>query len=141
MIRIAKLTDYAILILSILGKNLHICHNAHQIAELSGVSYPTTSKLLKQLLKARIVNSSRGSTGGYKLAHAPKSISIAQIIQALEGPLAITECNISKDRCAISNLCSMQLPWMQINKIIHTALENYKLSDLIIPIAGVSDAV
>jgi FeS assembly SUF system regulator len=139
MIRIAKLTDYAMLILTILGKDLDISYNASQIAELSGINHPTVAKLLKQLLNAGILTSSRGSTGGYKLAYTPESLSIAKIIQTLEGPLAITECNISKDLCAIATQCTIQPPWIRINKVIHAALENYKLIDLIIPNSGVDN--
>lgn len=133
MLRISKLTDYAMVILAYMGQEPERVRQASEIAEQTAIAKPTVSKLLKQLTKNNILTSMRGATGGYKLADAPERISIAQIITALEGPVAITECNLGQDHCAISNKCQITSPWLKINAVIYHALASYSLNDLLQP--------
>ena len=133
MLRISKLTDYAIVIL------VHICQQpdkffqASTIARHTTIAKPTVSKLLKQLTKQQILSSQRGVTGGYKIAVNPDKISIAKIITALEGPLAITECSLSNTHCSIAAKCTISPIWLQINTVIYNTLQQHSLSDLMHP--------
>src|SRR5512139_1183496 len=91
MIRMSKLTDYAILILAHLARASGTL-TAHELAGRSRVPLPTVSKLAKELSKAGLVISHRGRNGGYGLARPAEQISVAEIVEALEGPIALTEC-------------------------------------------------
>jgi FeS assembly SUF system regulator len=131
MIRISKLTDYAIIILSFLGKEPLILWQTSIIAEKNNLTKPTVAKLLKRLVKVKFVISYRGKDGGYKLAVEPHNLSLANIITALEGRVAITKCNSKVNSCLISKNCPLITPLTKINKLIYETLDTYKLSDLI----------
>ncbi len=104
---------------------------AREIAEQVSISQPTVSKLLKRLAKHQLLTSQRGSNGGYHLACNPAKITIADLIDALEGPIAITECNLGHDHCSSAPLCTVKSPWQRINQVITNALQSVKLADLI----------
>ena len=92
MLRLSKLTDYAIVLLSYLTRSSRP-KNARELAELSGLPHPTVSKVLKMLARAELLISVRGQRGGYQLAAEPNTISVTRMISAIEGPLALTECS------------------------------------------------
>ena len=131
MLRIARLTDYAIVLMVHIGKNGESTLNAAEISKSTNISGPTVSKLLKKLAKSNLLDSSRGVTGGYKLSASPNQISVADIIAAIEGPLGLTVCSLKEDLCEISDQCDMKAPWIKINEVVVDTLKNYKLSDLI----------
>lgn len=135
MLRLSKLTDYATVILSYMARDKSHIHAAIEIADATGIMQPTVSKILKLLVKAQLLTSSRGAKGGYGLAKEPENISVAAVISALEGPIAITECSISDDNCQQSSACEIRGNWHLINQTIHNALESITLADLIIPIS------
>ena len=130
MIRISKMTDYALVILAFLTKESTQFVQAGDIALNTQVNKPTTAKVLKLLAKHGLLESFRGATGGYKLTRPPEDISVAEIIQILEGPIAIMECSLGKENCAISRNCEIHAPWNKINTAIYQALDNIKLCDL-----------
>ena len=134
MLRLSKLTDYATVILSYMARDKTHIHAAIEISDGTGIMQPTVSKILKILVKAKLLNSLRGAKGGYGLARDPKNISVAAVISALEGPIAITECSISDDNCQQSSSCEIRENWHLINQTIHDALESITLEDLIMPI-------
>lgn len=136
MLRLSKLTDYATVILSFMAKDNSRVFAAIEIAAATGIALPTVSKILKFLVNAKVVMSTRGSKGGYTLARVPEKISVASIISALEGPIALTECSISKQACEQASGCGIRANWHLINQTIHNALESVTLADLIRPIAG-----
>ncbi len=133
MLRLSKLTDYATVILSYMARDFINLHTAVEIAEATGVALPTVAKILKLLVNAQIVTSVRGAKGGYLLARAPEKISVATIIDALEGPIAITECSISADSCNQADDCKIRANWGLINQTIYNALEAITLADMIMP--------
>jgi Rrf2 family protein len=90
MIRIGKMTDYGIVLLSYFVHDEKKAHNARDLSLESSLPLPTVSKILKGLSRAELLVSQRGVKGGYRLAFKPESISVATIIQALEGPIAMT---------------------------------------------------
>jgi len=93
VLRISKLTDYGTVVLAQLAAGQSGIKSAADLATATGLGLPTVSKLLKSLAKAGLVISTRGSHGGYQLARAPGEISAANVIDALEGPVSITECS------------------------------------------------
>jgi FeS assembly SUF system regulator len=137
MFRISKLTDYGTLILVFLAtqdQDRCLC-SASEIAAGTHVAPPTTQKLLKVLAKTGLVDSVRGSDGGYRLARNPDSITTAQILDALEGPVAITECSTEDGVCELEPLCQVGGAWQKINGAIRLALTDITLADLGHPLA------
>lgn len=131
MIRISKLTDYALVILAFLSKEPQQFAQTGDIALNTHINKPTTAKVLKILARHGLLESCRGATGGYKLARRLEDISVAEIIQALEGPMAIMDCSLGKEHCAISKSCTIHAPWTKINQVIIKALDTVRLSDLL----------
>lgn len=130
MLRISKLTDYGTVVLAQLADAEERLQSASEIAAATGLGGPTVSKLLKQLARAGLVASERGANGGYRLAKAPADISAAAIIDALEGPLAITECSGQESTCELEEVCSVGSSWQQINLRIRRALADISLTEL-----------
>lgn len=134
MIRLNKLTDYAIVVMTTMAAPSGARYSAAQIAERTGVPVPTIAKLLKILTPAGLMVSARGATGGYALARAAEDITIADIITALDGPIAITSCvDGVEDSCSSESLCPMRGGWNKINKAINAALQSVTLADMMAP--------
>jgi FeS assembly SUF system regulator len=127
MIRMSKLTDYAILILAHLARNDGTL-TAQELAERSRVPLPTVSKLAKELSKAGLVVSHRGRNGGYGLARPAELISVAEIVEALEGPIALTECSTPGNVCGIEDTCLARQSWDPVSRAIQNALQGLPLS-------------
>lgn len=128
MIRMSKLTDYAIVLLAHLARTGHTL-TAQELAARSKVPLPTVSKLCKELSKAGIVVSHRGRRGGYGLARPAEQISVAQIVEALEGPIALTQCvQPGLQSCDIEATCLAKASWDPVSRAIHGALQNLPLS-------------
>jgi FeS assembly SUF system regulator len=131
MLRISKLTDYGTVLLAHLARNPDAVCSAAEIASHTGISLPTASKLLKSLARNGLVTSTRGANGGYMLARDPCAISAAEIIDALDGPVSITECSASDSNCDIAEACGVGNAWQRINVAIRDALDEVSLVDLI----------
>ena len=130
MLRMSKLTDYGTLVLAQLAAQQGGIASAGQVAGATHIGQPTVSKLLKSLAKAGLVVSERGVQGGYALARAPELISAAEIIDALEGPVAITECSSGNGACDLESYCRVGMAWQRINRNIRMALQHVSLADL-----------
>jgi FeS assembly SUF system regulator len=134
MLRLSKLTDYATVILSHIAKESSQTHSALCVAEATGIALPTVSKVLKILVNANVLVSTRGIKGGYALARPPENISVADVISALEGPIALTECSISHEGCEQASGCGISANWGLINQAIHNVLKSITLADMIKPV-------
>jgi FeS assembly SUF system regulator len=130
MLRMSKLTDYGTMVLAQLAANRSGLCTAGEVADATHLGQPTVSKLLKSLVHAGLVVSTRGVQGGYALARPPELISAAEIIDALEGPVAITECSSVNGGCDLESSCRVGLAWQRINRSIRTALQQVSLADL-----------
>lgn len=133
MLKLSKLTDYGTVILSFMAKDDENTRSAVEIANHTGIALPTVSKILKALVNASVLISTRGTKGGYALAIAPEHITVATIISALEGPIAVTECSISQQGCEQASGCNIRGHWNVINQAIYHALESVTLADMIKP--------
>lgn len=137
MLRITKLTDYAIVVLSTMidPQGQTAAAAARDVADRSKIPQPTVSKVLKLLARSGLVVSERGKHGGYRLARPPAEITVAQIIDAVEGPIAVTECSTHNERgCELEGRCPMEDNWIRINVAIQKALADITLSDMTRPL-------
>lgn len=141
MLRISKLTDYGTVILACLAAQTDRLWTAAEVAERTRVGLPTVSKLLKKLQRSGLVISTRGSHGGYQLACPPVEISAARILDALEGPFAITECSGQHSACGIESNCRVGQVWQRVNGAIRRALTEITLAQLAGVERGSSTAV
>ena len=131
MLRISKLTDYGTVVLAHLAGEPDVVCSAADVSAETGIHLPTVSKLLKALAKAGLVTSTRGANGGYRLARAPDEITAANVIDALEGPVSITECSGSDRHCDYEDICIVGGAWQRINVAIRRALDEVSLIDLL----------
>jgi FeS assembly SUF system regulator len=130
MLRISKLTDYGTVVLACLAARPDERHPATAVAELTRLGLPTVSKLLKSFHRAGLVTSTRGSQGGYQLARPANRISAAEIIDAIEGPVAITECSGDHSACDFETVCSTGTAWQRVNVAIRRSLDGISLAQL-----------
>ena len=131
MIRLSRLTDYGIVLMSHLaGIGDGEPHNAREIAAEAGLPQPVVGKLLKTLAREGLLKSHRGAKGGYTLARRPEEISTAEMITALEGPIGLTECTVHPGQCEQEASCHVREPWQHINSAVRRALSEVSLADL-----------
>lgn len=139
MLRINRETDYATGILGLMAEESDRRYSASWLAGRRCLPVPVVSKILKQLARAGILESHRGAKGGYSLARPAEDISIAAVIQAMEGPIALTDCIDGGDTaCQYSTNCSVSSNWSRINRLFEDALQSVSLRDMIGPAAGSS---
>ena len=129
--KINKLTDYSIVILAnLVAKDENAMHTAKELSEFSGIPLPTVTRILKILSNKGILDSQRGAQGGYELTKNSADISVAEVIEAMEGPIALTECASDDCGCALEPNCAVGKPWQKINKAVNDVLQNISLSDM-----------
>ncbi len=130
MLRISRLTDYATVLLAALAGEPGRVRTATALADETHIAAPTVSKLLKQLQRAGLVTSTRGLHGGYQLSRPPAQISAATILDALEGPMALTDCAAGHGNCEIEDSCRVSRVWQRLNLAIRRALYDVTLAQL-----------
>ncbi len=130
MLRISKLTDYGTIILAHLASRADQQLAAAEVAERTRIALPTVSKVLKTLQRAGLVTSTRGSHGGYQLAQPASEITAVKILDALEGPFAITECSGEHSSCGFESNCRVGHVWQRVNGAIRRALSDVTLAQL-----------
>jgi FeS assembly SUF system regulator len=136
MLRVSKLTDYATVVMTALAEAPDAVASAQALAERARLEVPTVSKLLKQLAHAGLIESFRGVNGGYRLARSAASISVAEIVIAMEGPIGMTECGAQPGRCDHESHCGVRGNWQRINQAIEQALRGVSLADMARPASG-----
>ena len=138
MIKLNKMTDYAVVCLGMLARNPGHSMSATELSKETGLNLSTVQKLLKLLvIKSELIIAQRGSQGGYILNKKSSDISVVQIIEALDGPISITACVDSSDNfCEVSNICFLGGKWNKVNEVIRTSLNDISLDDLLNP-AGI----
>jgi len=128
--RINKLTDYAVVLLADMARE-GATRSAHQIAADTGVPLPTVSKVMKVMARDGLVVSTRGAAGGYGLGRSAHDITVADIIQSIEGPIALTSCvDTAEDDCGIESLCPMHGHWNRVNRAVTEALSGVTLAEM-----------
>lgn len=134
MLRVTKLTDYAIVVASALARDPSASHPATEVAQLAAVPEPTVRKLLRLLVQGGVVSSTRGVKGGYRLSRKPQEIDLAQIVAAVEGPIAMTECCTDEVDCEQESDCTLRPNWQMINDAIQSALASIDLEQMAAPL-------
>jgi FeS assembly SUF system regulator len=130
MLRISRLTDYATVVLAALAGDPARLRTATCLAEHTHIAAPTVSKILKQLQRSGLVLSTRGTHGGYQLARPPAQISAAAILDALEGPVTLTDCAAGEGHCGIEHTCQVGRVWQRLNLAIRRSLQEVSLAQL-----------
>ena len=131
MLRVTKLTDYATVVLTVLAAQSDAVLSASELAERAGLETPTVSKLLKPLAQAGLVEGFRGANGGYRLARPAADISLIEVVEAMEGPLGMTECSVHAGTCTIEDHCGVRANWRRINDVVIDALRSVTLAQMI----------
>jgi FeS assembly SUF system regulator len=131
MLRVTKLTDYATVVLTALAARPDAVLSAAELAERAGLEMPTVAKLLKPLAQAGLVEAFRGTNGGYRLARAASQISLVEIVEAMEGPLGMTECSVHAGACGIEHSCGVRANWRRINDVVADALRSVTLAQML----------
>ena len=134
MIRIRWETDHGLLLLGYLVQRPRDgVHTSREVADWAHMPLPIVSKILKHLARAGILVSHRGVKGGYSLAHDPETITLAEVVQALEGPIGITECASKPGVCEMENGCPTRVNWMRISDAFRDSPSKIPLSDMYAP--------
>lgn len=128
------MTDYAIVILGQMAQDVGRVRTAPALSEATAVPLPSVSKILKTLTHAGMVTAHRGAKGGYSLDRRASDVTMTEIIQALEGPIALTACvDGAEDSCEVQHSCFMRGNWNRVNSAIHAALDAVTLADMMDP--------
>ena len=131
MLRVTKLTDYATVVLTALAARPDAVLSAAELADRAGLEMPTVAKLLKPLAQAGLVEGFRGTNGGYRLTRAASQISLVEIVEAMEGPLGMTECSVHAGACGIEHSCGVRANWRRINDVVADALRSVTLAQML----------
>lgn len=133
MLRVTKLTDYATVVLTVLASEPEAVLSASELAERAGLEPPTVSKVLKPLAQSGLVSAFRGANGGYRLARPAQRIGLLDIVEAMEGPLGMTECSVHAGSCGIEQSCGVRANWNRVNDVVVEALRGITLAQMLVP--------
>ncbi|MBB3225697.1 FeS assembly SUF system regulator [Luteibacter sp. Sphag1AF] len=131
MLRVSRLTDYATVVMTVIAAHPVDVLSTAQIADETRLELPTVSKLLKLLGHAGLVDSFRGVNGGYRLARAPEAISLADIVEAMEGPIGMTECSVAHGHCERESQCGVRGSWQQVSGAVDGVLRAMTLAQML----------
>ncbi len=144
MIRLSRMTDYGVVVMTYMAWHGSETLSAHQVATATGLPEATAGKLLKLFARAGLLKSRRGARGGYALTSSPEEISLARVVEAVEGPIALTLCvDDHPGQCDVEALCPMRGGWNQINTALRDAFEGVSLAAMTaptMPLAGLRHA-
>src|SRR4051812_41038494 len=139
--RLSSLADYAVVMMSAAARHCGGAGrlNATSLAEETGLPLPTVQKLVSKLSAAGLIESARGTGGGFRLARPPAAISLADIIEAIEGPIALTTCvDTARHDCAVDGTCRVKPHMGLVNDAVRRALAGVSLVDLSSSLPGES---
>ncbi len=130
--RLSNLADYAVVTMCAAARHCGFARvSAADLAEETGLPLPTVQKLVSALAKAGLLKSMRGAGGGIKLARPAAAISLADIVEAVEGPIALTACvETARHDCALEAQCTVRPHWSLVNATLRGALADVKLTQL-----------
>lgn len=136
MLRLTNLADYGVLLMGEISKNTEVRHSAQELSKSTSMPVPTVSKILNILSKHGLLTSFRGLKGGFILSRPAEDISLADIIAAIDGPIALTHCaEEDPDNCDYQDICTMRPHWVIINETVKAALKNVSLKKVTGPTA------
>ena len=138
--RLSSLADYAIVMMTAAARHCGGMArvNATSLAGETGVPLPTAQKLVSRLSAAGLIESTRGTGGGFRLSRPPSAISLADVIESVEGPIALTTCvDADRHECALDGTCLVRPHWSVVNRAVRDALAGVSLSQLAATIPSV----
>ena len=131
MIRLSRLADYAVLLMSHMAREERSVHNAIDMAAVTRLPAPTVSSVLATLARAGLLASIRGRNGGYRLARPACEISAESVIAAMDGPIALTLCAAeAPNQCDVEDCCPSRAGLQRLNRAIRHALSDISLAEL-----------
>lgn len=134
MIRITKQTDYALVLLGqFISPEAEVPYSAKRLSEETHLPEPIVGKILKILNNQGILNSVRGASGGYVLACNPDELSIADVVEAVEGPILLTDCSCPEGICEYQTRCPMKENFRHINHALREAFRSISLRMMTTP--------
>ncbi len=134
MIRLSRMADYGVVVMTFMAMRARQTQTTHQVAQATGLSEATVGKLLKVFARDGLLESHRGVHGGYELTRHAEDISVADIVTAVEGPIALTLCvDEHPGNCDVEALCPMRGGWNRINNALREALEGVSLAAMAFP--------
>jgi FeS assembly SUF system regulator len=131
--RLSSLADYAVVMMSAAARHCGVSGrlNATLLADKTGLPLPTVQKLVSKLSAAGLIESARGTGGGFRLARPPATITLADIVEAIEGPIAMTAClENGRHDCCIEESCRVKPHWNAVNGAVKGALAGVSLATL-----------
>lgn len=134
MIRMSKIADYGIVVMTQLAECGDQRLSSRELATSARLPVPMVSKILKVLTREKLLTSRRGASGGYRLSRSPEMISVADVIAALEGPIAMTECLDAAGECRQEPHCPVRRNWQKIDRAVRRVLDGISLSDMLEPL-------
>jgi FeS assembly SUF system regulator len=133
MLRLSNLADYGVVVMTAAARAAAEGRltSAAQVAQLTGIPAPTVAKLMGQLGRSGLLTSQRGVAGGFSLARPAPQISLADIVEAIDGPIALTHCGQPGASCCdLSSNCAVRPHWAPVNSAVKSALEGVSLAEL-----------
>jgi FeS assembly SUF system regulator len=133
--KISRMTDYGVVVMAQLAQATDAVVTAPDLASEAGLPAPTVAKILKRMTQGGLVTSHRGINGGYALSRPATEISVADIIRALEGPVAVTACvdTATGDACSVESLCPIRGCWDRVNAAVNRTLQSMSLAEIAAP--------
>jgi FeS assembly SUF system regulator len=137
LIRLTNLADYAVVVMAAAAREPGMKLSAARVAELTMIPAPTVAKLMGTLARGGLLTASRGVAGGFTLSRDPANISVVDVVEAVDGPIALTSCagNDVND-CVMEGHCAIRGHWAPINQAVRGALAAVTLADLVRPAAA-----
>lgn len=134
MVKLSRLADYGVVLMSQMAFGSDTVHNAQAVAAGTQLPLPTVSKLLSSLARAGLLVGIRGVKGGFKLARRPEHITIGEIVTAVDGPVALTHCiEHGPGACGVEVFCPTRVGWHLLNDAVRQAFDSVTLADLLTP--------
>ncbi len=131
MIRLTNLADYAVVVMTAAANARDPRLSAGSVAAATGLPVPTVAKLMGSLAKAGLLTSSRGPSGGFRLAREPQAITLADVVEAIDGPIALTSCmHDAASDCVIEGACAVKPHLSIVTRTVRDALRAVTLADL-----------
>src|ERR1700745_2249731 len=137
MIILSKLADYGVIVATHLAAFPDRQVTAGAVAEATQLPPATVAKLLKAMAHAGLVTATRGAAGGYRLARKAQSISVAEVVAAIDGDIGLTQCSVHVDECTRTTYCPTRPHWAAINRAVGEALSAISLDAMLTPAAFV----
>lgn len=134
MLKLSKLADYGLIVMTCLAADTYMHASARDIAAEVKVSLPTVSKVLKLLVGSGLVESLRGVKGGYRLVRPASEITVVEIILALDGPIGLTECSAVAGHCSHEPICALRSNWQLVNRAVLGVLNKITLAEMSRPL-------